>query len=436
MNMAAMPVTIVRALKDAGYDAAHIQYTQGQGAPLGYELDREVELGGREGRVGAQFGALAAALDEGFDIFHFWNRSLLYRTDYGAFSGLDLPLIKARGRRIAYRFTGYDLRLPSRDLAVNPHSPFRYEQQPLYDETLVAAYQDYLREYVDRFFVQDPEMAQFFPEADIIPRALDLRRWQAVGVETTDRPLVVHAPTNAAAKGTRFVLAAVERLRDEGLKFDFRLLGGMPHAEARKVYEQADVIVDQLLSGATGVMTLEAWALGKPVVVNLRRDLFEPFYGMSDLPVANADPTTITDRLRAVIQDYDYRQDLGARGRALVEARHDMAKVIHDYIAAYEAMFAAPPKTPTGDGDLRYLAMQVRAAEAAEGFLGRWARGYRDAYRRRRAMIYDRRPTERMSLATRLGAMAAAAWPLLKRDCRWIMRKSGQAFRRGTDRRT
>ena len=135
--------------------------------------------------------------------------------DYGGFSGIDLPLIKARGKHIAHRFTGYDLRLPSRDLAVNPHSLFRYEQRPLYDEKLVAAYQDFLGEYVDAFMVQDPEMAQFHLEAEIIPRALDLTKWGYIGVERKDRPLLVQAPTNPAAKGTRFFWP---RLKLSGMK--------------------------------------------------------------------------------------------------------------------------------------------------------------------------------------------------------------------------
>lgn len=384
MNFAGMPVTLTRALRDRGYEAAHLQYGGRRANALAYDLDRRLDLGGRRQRAERQMRAVAEALDEGFDIFHFWNRSLAFRTDYGAYSGADIPLIKARGRRIVHRFTGFDLRLPSRDLAVNPHSPFRHGQPPIFDEDLVAAYQDFLREHVDRFVVQDPEMAQFFPEAEVIPRALDVESWAYVGVERKERPLVVHAPTNGLAKGTRYVLAAVEALKAEGLAFDFKLVRGMAHAEARRLYAEADVIVDQLLIGATGVLTLEAWALGKPVVVNLRRDLFEPFYGTSDLPVANATPETVQAELRRVLTDFELRQDLSRRGRALVEAHHDIAQVVGRYIALYEDTFRAPARTPTGDGDLRYLALQMQRAEAAESFLGRWRAGYLNAYRRER----------------------------------------------------
>ena len=406
MNMAAMPVTIVRALRDVGFEAAHIQYTTGGDNPLKYELDRTADYAKDGGRIGAQFKTLQEALAEEFDIYHFWNRSLTFRLDYGGFSGIDLPLIKARGKRIAHRFTGYDLRLPSRDLAANPHSPFRYEQRPLYDEKLVAAYQDFLGEYVDAFMVQDPEMAQFHPEAEIIPRALDLAKWGYIGVERKDRPLLVHAPTNPAAKGTRFILAAIEALRDEGLAFDFKLLRGLPHAEAQCIYAEADIIIDQVLIGATGVLTLEAWALGKPVVVNLRPDLFEPFYDTTDLPIINANPDTIKDQLRQAIKDVDLRLDLAPRGRALVEEKHDITMVIGQYVDFYERLFRRPPSTPTGFGDIAYIKMQVELTDQNERFWPRWRARYRrvmDRTRDLQAFDANGRPTGKLALSIAVG---------------------------------
>lgn len=86
--------------------------------------------------------------------------------------------------------------------------------------------------------------------------------------------------------------------------------------------------MNQILTDATGLLTLGVWALGKPVVVNLCKELFEPFYGISDLPVINADPDTIKDRLRQAIEDMDLSPDLAPRGRALVESRDAITKVI------------------------------------------------------------------------------------------------------------
>lgn len=414
VNFANMPVSLAAGLRARGYEAAHLSYGNARRDSFGYPADRIADMGGPGGETAAQFRALGEALAEGFDIFHFWNRSLVARNDRRHFSGLDLPLIKARGRRIAYRFTGFDLRLPSRDLELNPNSPFRHGVEARFDEGLMRAYQDFLKEYVDRFIVQDPEMAQFWPDAQIAPRGLDLSAFPFVGVERTDTPLVVHAPSDPAAKGTKYVLAAVEQLKSEGLKFEFRLVQGMAHADAIALYRRADVIVDQLLIGATGVLTLEAWALGKPVVVNLRRDLFEPFYGVDDLPVANAGPDEVVDELRRVIRDFDLRRDLAERGRRLVEAHHAVDAVVDRHIAIYEDMMRRPPKQPSGDGDVRYFQKQMEMSVAADRGLGAWLTGYGRAYRRQRAALSPEQSTL---------AAARTAWaPLLKRDLRALKR--------------
>jgi len=45
-------------------------------------------------------------------------------------------------------------------------------------------------------------------------------------------PLVCHAPSVSAGKGTKYVLKAIDRLKDEGLSFEFRLIQDIPHNEA------------------------------------------------------------------------------------------------------------------------------------------------------------------------------------------------------------
>ncbi|QKV18777.1 glycosyltransferase family protein [Oricola thermophila] len=363
MNFANMPIQIVRELKRRGFEAEHLQYTAGEGHKFGYELDREINIRELDGRINSNISALTEYIERDFDIFHFWNKSFFFETYYQEYTGFDIPLIKARNKRIAYRFTGFDARLPSRDLDVNPYSPFRYGYEHPYDEDLQKRYLAFLEEYVDQFLVQDPEMAQFSPgNPKIIPRALNLSEWPFVGIGKTDRPLVVHAPSNGPVKGTKFVQAAVDTLQSEGLAFDYKSIEGMAHKDAIEWYKRADIIVDQLLIGATGVLTLEAWALGKPCVVHLREDLFKPFYKTGELPVANANPDTITNVLRDLIKDHDWRAHLSREGRKTVEEFHDIAKVIDDYIETYDAMISAEPVRPTGTGDIEYLRCQAELA--------------------------------------------------------------------------
>ena len=48
------------------------------------------------------------------------------------------------------------------------------------------------------------------PNAKIVPRALQLENWPHAGLEPTDKPIVVHGPSNQAVKGTKFILKACE----------------------------------------------------------------------------------------------------------------------------------------------------------------------------------------------------------------------------------
>ncbi len=356
MNFASMPVTIVQELKRRGYDAKHVQYMAGVNHKFGFSLDHIANYKEHGGRVSTQFMVLDQLIKENWDIFHFWNKSLLFSGNGENFTGLDLPLLKARGRRIAHRFTGFDLRLPSWDMAVNEHSPFFHGAVTPWEESLQKAYIGFLREYVDQFVVQDPELQQHFPEARIIPRALDLEKWDFVGISNTKRrPLVVHAPTNEAYKGSKFVIEAVEALQAEGVPFDFKMIKDLSLDEARRYYKEADLIVDQLLIGSTGVLTLEAWALGKPCVVYLQPGLFEKFYKTDDVPVVNANPSNIKDQLRMIIGDVGRREELSYRGRELVENFHDIRIVIDQFVDMYKGMMERPLHHPTGSGDIEYL---------------------------------------------------------------------------------
>ena len=234
--------------------------------------------------------------------------------------GMDLPYVKARGTRIVYRFTGNDLRFESEDLKVNPYSFYRYGYENPFDEDMQRRYVGYLKEYVDQFVVQDPELQQFMPAAKIIPRSLRLEEWPDVGIERTDRPLVVHASTNYLVKGTTIIGKAVEELKDEGLKFDFKLLEKMSHDEVKAWVAKADICVDNLHQGCLCVFAMEGMAMSKPVMIYLRDDLYRPVFG--EVPVENCNPDNFKEKLRGLITDFDRRAELAGQGRAYLDRHH------------------------------------------------------------------------------------------------------------------
>jgi glycosyltransferase involved in cell wall biosynthesis len=356
-NFANQPLLLAQALRNRGVDARHVHYAWN--APRRATGSATARPGGDEAVglshddwLGVQLGVLERVIEERPDVVHLWNRSLVHPPrGYGFFAGMDLPHLRASGIRVVYRFTGFDLRVPSVDREVNVFSPFHRGYRAPSPEAQQQRYIEHLRQFVDVFVVQDPEMRAFLPEAEIVPRAVDLDALGYSEPAPRDRPLIVHAPTDRATKGTAEVLAAVSQLRARGVDFDFELLERLPHAEVLERCRRADLVVDQVLIGWYGVFAVEAMALGKPVVAYLRPGLAQQLDHAP--PIVSAAPDRLAPALESLIGDADERRRLGIAGRRFVEQVHDVRLVA----AMLERVYGRTQEKPNlYDPAPRYLA--------------------------------------------------------------------------------
>src|SRR5262249_36160863 len=137
----------------------------------------------------------------------------------------------------------------------------------------------------DAQIVGSYDAIRWVPDAHVVPPGLNLAEFEPVPPTDRTRPVVVHAPSNRARKGTEHVIAACSQLDVE-----LEIVEGLHHEEARKRYERADIVVDQLNAGWYGLFAIEAMALGKPVVTALHEDAVartESAFGV-ELPLVNA----------------------------------------------------------------------------------------------------------------------------------------------------
>ena len=180
------------------------------------------------------------------------------------------------------------------------------------------------------------------PQARFVPYSLFfMTDWIPVYSQAEPRPLrIVHAPSHRKVKGTALILKAFANLKDRGYKFDVLLVEGLSNAEARKVYESADLLVDQLFAGWYGGLAVELMALGKPVLVYLRDgDLhFLPPAMRRELPCIQVTADTVEQELQRVLDmPRAALVELGKRSRAYVERWHDPLKIAADIKRDYEA---------------------------------------------------------------------------------------------------
>jgi glycosyltransferase involved in cell wall biosynthesis len=291
VNVAGIPWANVQALRRKGVDARLVVFERGRLHPeADWSLGRR---GGLARGLAIQARATARLLPR-TDVFHFYfGLTLLPKS-------IQFPLLRATRRKSVFHFLGSDIRGKSRD-------ELAYGQRA--DARIVGSY----------------DAIRWVPDAHVVPPGLDLREFEPRPPSDAPRPLVVHAPSNRAKKGTQHVIDACARLPVE-----LDLVEGLPHDEARERYARADIVVDQLNAGWHGVFALEAMALGKPVVAHLKPDVVErsaDAYGVR-VPIVPATADTLVEALTPLVENPGFRRELGVAGRAYVERVHDI-----DYVA-------------------------------------------------------------------------------------------------------
>jgi glycosyltransferase involved in cell wall biosynthesis len=299
VNMAGIAYKNVEALKRRGVDARLVVFRPQPFRPTEFDWN----LNRPDGFVKAQltqWRALARLLPR-TDVFHFYfGLTLVPRR-------LQFPILRALRKKSVFHFVGSDIR---------GKTPEQLAYTRAADARVVGSY----------------DAIRWVPDAEVIPPGIDLRRYTPSPGRGAERPLVVHAPSRKASKGTEFVEAACAEL-----PVDLDVVHGLSHDEAVERYRRADVVVDQLNAGWYGIFAIEAMALGKPVVAFLHDEAVrrtEEAFGVR-VPIVNATKETLVDALRPLVGDTEERRRRAEAGRAYVEAVHDDEKIADRLLALY-----------------------------------------------------------------------------------------------------
>jgi len=278
----------------------------------------------REAKIGAFF---ETALRD-YDAFHFHFGGTFF-PDKG-----DLDILHKAGKKMVVHHHGSDARILSAARKNNPY----VKVKPYWTEEKIRENQTKLSKYINHAIAIDHEiesyMKDYYKETHVIPNIVDIHKLQPDYPAVKQTPLIVHAPTNINLKGTEFVLDAVNKLKNKGVSFEFKLIKGLDHSETMELLSKADIVIDQLRIGAVGYLGLEAMALGKPVICYIREDLVDKY--PDEFPIVNANPNNITEVLENVISTPAEWKGLGMRGRLYVEKYHSAENVVQQYIDLYK----------------------------------------------------------------------------------------------------
>jgi hypothetical protein len=295
----------------------------------------------------ARRALFAASAPFRYDVLHYYfGRSYTCWDDWSGPNPLwfaDLRMARRLGRKVFMTLQGCDVRQSDRSAARNAFTPCQEGRCPALpacrsalDERRRALVRDILP-LAHRVFVLNPELAHDVPGAIFLPYAsVDIGRFQACPPKTTGPITILHAPSDPAIKGTPSIIAAVERLKRR-YPIELLLVQGLSHEQALPLYERADLVVDQVLTGWYGGFAVEAMALGKPVACAIRESdmRFVPAEMQADLPLVRLDPADVAASLAAAIDRRQEWPEWGKRARSFVERWHDPARLAGAMISAY-----------------------------------------------------------------------------------------------------
>ena len=301
VNTAGIPWANVRALRERGVDARLVVFNR---YALHPEADLDLERrGGLLRQQLTQWRAFAHLAPQ-TDVFHFYFGLTLVP------KSLQFPLLRALGKRSVMHFLGSDIR---------GKPPEALEWSRRAGARVVGSY----------------DAIRWVPDAHVIPPGIDVQAIEPAPPSDRERPVVLHAPSSRARKGTEFVVAACEQLDCE-----LEIVEGLDHREAFERYRRADVIVDQLNAGWYGVFAIEAMALGKPVVTFLHDEAVrrtEEAFSVS-VPLVGATKETLRNVLRALVDSPEERRRVGAASRAYVAEVHDLRRVADRLLDLYAGL--------------------------------------------------------------------------------------------------
>jgi Glycosyltransferase len=274
-----------------------------------------------------EMGRMFEEATQWFDLFHYHYGLSLYP------KFKDLELLKQLGKPVVMHHWGNDVRMNS---IARLHNPYVYTGDSPPEETVRRTLTT-LGHYFSDVIVQDyevlPYVEPYYRRVHVIPLAIELNRFTPAYPSLAEKnPLVVHAPTNQAFKGTFHIEKAIEALRKE-MPFRYNRIEKMSHEEAVRMYRQADIVIDQILCGSYGLLSVEAMAFGKPVIAYIRPDLLPKYVG---LPISIANPDTIYDVLKDLLLSPEKRLQAGLAGRSYVERQHESGKVAEQILKVYQ----------------------------------------------------------------------------------------------------
>lgn len=270
-----------------------------------------------------------------YNTFHFYYGTTLLPKQ------IDLLFYRFFGKKVIFHYLGNDVQ--GYKISVEKYKwtnmpGFIGKSDPVaYDKKITSRL---LREtkYANLQLVCAPCYSEFVPKSKVLPLAINIKEYKCTKHPQNDIPVVIHAPTHRAFKGTDYIIKAVEKLKYEGYILNFQMIENVTHKELKEWYVKCDLFIDQIMIGWYGTAAIEAMALGRPVICSIRKSYFEHITFGDEIPIIHADPDNIYNSIKYALDNKHILPGLGIKSRHFVEKHHDVVKLTKDLISFYNQL--------------------------------------------------------------------------------------------------
>ncbi len=263
-----------------------------------------------------------------YDVFHFnYGSSLL------DFQKLGLPLLELpyydKSKKIIFTYNGSDSR------AIHPleyWDDLPSPPQTIYNKLAIEIKKRKIvkvSKYANHIFALNPDLFHYLPEkTTFLPYTIsnwnDISEIKMVSKKTIK---IVHSPTSRDFKGSQYIIAALEVLKEKYKNIEIDIIENVSHLRAIEMYRKADLVIDQVLIGWYGAFGVEVMKMGKPLAVFVRNEdlKFIPIEMQKDLKEAiiNITPFNIVEKLSLYIENQDLLKQKAQAGLTYSNKWHD-----------------------------------------------------------------------------------------------------------------
>lgn len=263
-----------------------------------------------------------------FDVYHFNFGTSLFDYFFLGLPVLDLKFYK--GKKI-FTFNGSDARGWSNEIYNDAISLELDSQYSKNSKIIIRRFFNKLKfkkvnKYADTIFTVNPDLMNYLPEyTKFLPYAIS--NWDDIkkvdyNIATNKKIKIIHAPTNRGLKGSSFIIESINKLKNKYHNIELVLVENLTNEEALKLYSTADILIDQVLIGWYGGVSVEFMKMGKPVAAFIREEdlKFIPSEMAKDLnsAIISIDPFNIEQVLSYYIEN--------------VNELKNKAKLCYDYV--------------------------------------------------------------------------------------------------------